>query len=113
MQAFDLAGRHDAKADPTLIAEDEQHFAAIGESLEEQISELNERLDDVRRRPGNHGQEAMDRDLEVHRIGAQLRMLRRFSLDLCLGRIVTESGSTIYIGRLGLTASDGRRLLVD
>ncbi|WP_406030869.1 AAA family ATPase [Nocardioides sp. NBC_00163] len=113
MQAFDLAGRHDAKADPALIAEDEQHFAAIAQSLEEQISELNERLDDVRRRPGGHGQEAMDRDLEVHRIGGQLRMLRRFSLDLCLGRIVTESGSTIYIGRLGLTASDGRRLLVD
>lgn len=113
MQAFDLAGRHDAKADPALIAEDEQHFAAIAQSLEEQISELNERLDDVRRRPGGHGQEAMDRDLEVHRIGGQLRMLRRFSLDLCLGRIVTESGNTIYIGRLGLTASDGRRLLVD
>ncbi|MFJ9390982.1 RNA polymerase recycling motor ATPase HelR [Nocardioides sp. NPDC101246] len=113
MQAFDLAGRHDAKADPALIADDEQHFAAIGQSLEEQISELNERLDDVRRRPGGHGQEAMDRDLEVHRIGGQLRMLRRFSLDLCLGRIVTDSGSTIYIGRLGLTASDGRRLLVD
>ncbi|MEU0266425.1 RNA polymerase recycling motor ATPase HelR [Nocardioides sp. NPDC006303] len=113
MQAFDLAGRHDAKADPALIAEDEQHFAAIAKSLEEQISELNERLDDVRRRPGGHGQEAMDRDLEVHRIGGQLRMLRRFSLDLCLGRIVTESGSTIYIGRLGLTASDGQRLLVD
>ncbi|MER6937122.1 RNA polymerase recycling motor ATPase HelR [Nocardioides sp. NPDC127514] len=113
MQAFDLAGRHDAKADPALIAEDEQHFAAIAESLEEQISELNERLDDVRRRPGGHGQEAMDRDLEVHRIGGQLRMLRRFSLDLCLGRIVTDAGSTIYIGRLGLTANDGKRLLVD
>ncbi|OIJ26927.1 RNA polymerase recycling motor ATPase HelR [Nocardioides luteus] len=113
MQAFDLAGRHDAKADPALIADDERHFAAIGQSLEEQIAELNERLDDVRRRPGGHGQEAMDRDLEVHRIGGQLRMLRRFSLDLCLGRIVTESGDTIYIGRLGLTASDGRRLLVD
>ncbi|WP_406023749.1 AAA family ATPase [Nocardioides sp. NBC_00850] len=113
MQAFDLAGRHDAKADPALIAEDEQHFAAIAKSLEEQIAELNERLDDVRRRPGGHGQEAMDRDLEVHRIGGQLRMLRRFSLDLCLGRIVTDSDTTIYIGRLGLTASDGQRLLVD
>ncbi|GGU07696.1 HelD family protein [Nocardioides albus] len=113
MQAFDLAGRHDAKADPALIADDEQHFAAIGQSLEEQIAELGSRLDEVRRRPGGHGQEAMDRDLEVHRLGGQLRMLRRFSLDLCLGRIVTESGDTVYIGRLGLTASDGRRLLVD
>ena len=118
MQAFDLAGRHDAKADPALIAEDEQHFAAIGQSLEVQIAELNQRLDDVRRRPAGHGQEAMDRDLEVHRIGGQLRMLRRFSLDLCLGRIVAEAGPegparTIYIGRLGLTSSDGQRLLVD
>jgi DNA helicase IV len=113
LQAFDLAGRHDAKADPALIAGDERHFAAIGQSLEEQISELNERLDDVRRRPGGHGQEAMDRDLEVHRLGGQLRMLRRFSLDLCLGRVVRADGSTIYIGRLGLTATDGRRLLVD
>ncbi|TQL70032.1 DNA helicase IV [Nocardioides albertanoniae] len=113
MQAFDLAGRHDAKADPALIADDERHFVAIAQSLEEQVAELNEQLDDVRRRPGGHGQEAMDRDLEVHRIGAQLRMLRRFSLDLCLGRTVADSGDTIYIGRLGLTASDGTRLLVD
>ncbi|MGH3353513.1 MAG: RNA polymerase recycling motor ATPase HelR [Nocardioides sp.] len=118
MEAFDLAGRHDAKADPALIAEDERHFAAIKQSLEEQVAELHERLDDVRRRPGGHGQEAMDRDLEVHRIGGQLRMLRRFSLDLCLGRIVAEPGPdgrsrTIYIGRLGLTGSDGQRLLVD
>ena len=32
----------------------------------------------------------MDRDLEVHRLTARLRALRRFSLDLCLGRIVDE-----------------------
>ena len=56
----------------------------------------------------------MDRDLEVHRLTARLRALRRFSLDLCLGRIVPADGSEpVYVGRLGLTDRAGRRLLVD
>ena len=56
----------------------------------------------------------MDRDLEVHRLTARLRALRRFGLDLCLGRIVgDDDAEPIYIGRLGLTDSTGRRLLVD
>jgi hypothetical protein len=56
----------------------------------------------------------MDRDLEIHRLTANLRMLRRFGLDLCLGRMVsTDSPEPTYIGRLGLTDSAGRRLLVD
>ena len=38
--------------------------------------------------PGGTGQQALDRDLEVHRLTARLRALRRFGLDLCLGRIV-------------------------
>ena len=56
----------------------------------------------------------MDRDLEVHRLTARLRALRRYTLDLCLGRIVDEDGAEpLYVGRLGLTDSAGRRLLVD
>src|SRR5688572_17789102 len=56
----------------------------------------------------------MDRDLEVHRLSARLRTLRRFGLDLCLGHMVgAEDGEAIYVGRLGLTDSAGRRLLVD
>jgi DNA helicase IV len=64
--------------------------------------------------PGGIGQQALDRDLEVHRLAARLRALRRFGLDLCLGRIVsTDNAEPVYIGRLGLTGSAGRRLLVD
>ena len=37
--AFDLP-EHPAKADPALIAEDEEHFAAIAESLEQSIADL-------------------------------------------------------------------------
>ena len=111
---FDLPDHLAAKADPTLIAGDEQHFAAIAGSLEQSIADLSDRLDAERRAPGGTGQEALDRDLEVHRLTARLRALRRFGLDLCLGRIVSiEDPEPVYIGRLGLTDSAGRRLLLD
>lgn len=111
--AFDLPDRLIAKADPALIADDERHFEAIAESLEKSIAELTRRLDAERKSGGGTGQAAMDRDLEVHRLTAQVRLLRRFGLDLCLGRIVRDGGESVYIGRRGLTGRDGRRLLVD
>jgi hypothetical protein len=112
--AFDLPDRLDAKAGPALIAGDEQHFAAIAESLEQSIADLSDRLDAERKAPGGIGRDAMDRDLEVHRLTARLRALRRFGLDLCLGHIVSAgSPEPVYVGRLGLTDSSGRRLLVD
>jgi hypothetical protein len=117
--AFDLPGRLAAKADPALIAADEQHFAAIAVSLDQSIAELSGRLEAELRAPGGIGQKAMDRDTEVHRLSARLRILRRFGLDLCLGRMVSADSSAdssaepVYVGRLGLTDRDGRRLLVD
>ena len=112
--AFDLPGRLAAKADPALIAGDEQHFAAIAESLEQAIAGLSGRLEAERKSPGGIGQQAMDRDMEVHRLTSRLRVLRRFGLDLCLGRIVSaDNPEPVYIGRLGLTDSAGRRLLLD
>ncbi|HEY3925061.1 MAG TPA: RNA polymerase recycling motor ATPase HelR [Acidothermaceae bacterium] len=112
--AFDLPEHLKAKADPRLIATDERHFAAIGDSLEQSISDLSQRLDAERKAPGGIGQEAMDRDMQVHRLTARLRTLRRFGLDLCLGHIVSaDDPEPTYIGRLGLTDSTGRRLLLD
>ncbi|MET9652798.1 RNA polymerase recycling motor ATPase HelR [Streptomyces sp. NPDC006460] len=111
---FELPERLSAKADPALIAGDERHFAAIAESLEQTIAELSERLDAARRAPGGVGREAMDRDAEIHRLTGRLRALRRFGLDLCLGHVVgADDAEPLYIGRLGLTDSTGRRLLVD
>jgi hypothetical protein len=111
--AFDLAD-HPAKANPDLIAADDEHFAAIAESLERSIAELAGRLETERKAPGGTGQEAMDRDMEIHRLTTRLRTLRRFGLDLCLGRIVRSGdGEPVYVGRLGLTDSAGRRLLLD
>jgi hypothetical protein len=112
--AFDLPDHLTAKARPTLIADDEQHFAAIAESLQQSIADLSDRLDAERKAPGGSGQEALDRDLEIHRLTARLRTLRRFGLDLCLGHIVSaDDPEPVYIGRLGLTDSAGRRLLLD
>jgi hypothetical protein len=111
---FDLPAHLSAKADPALIADDERHLAAVGESLEQAIADLSDRLDAERRAPGGSGEEALNRDLEVHRLTARLRTLRRFGLDLCLGRMDPADGSEpVYVGRLGLTDSAGRRLLVD
>ncbi len=111
---FNLPERLIAKADPALIAGDEQHFAAIAESLERQIADLSDRLDAQRKSPGGKGRAALDRDLEIHRLTANLRMLHRFGLDLCLGRMVSaDSPEPTYIGRVGLTDSAGRRLLID
>ena len=112
--AFALPGRLAGKGDPALIAGDDQHFAAIGESLEQSIADLSGQLDAERRAPGGIGQQALDRDMQIHRLTGRLRTLRRFGLDLCLGRIVhADSPEPVYIGRLGLTDAGGRRLLVD
>jgi len=112
--AFDLPDHLAPKADPVLIAADERHFSAIAESLEHAITDLSDRLDGARRSPGGSGQQALDRDQEIHRLTARLRALRRFSLDLCLGRMVGDDGAEpVYVGRLGLTDREGHRLLVD
>ncbi|NUS51379.1 MAG: AAA family ATPase, partial [Nocardioidaceae bacterium] len=112
--AFDLPERLAAKADPALVAGDEAHFAAIAESLERSVADLTERLDTVRKAPGGQGQQALDRDQEVHRLTARLRGLRRFGLDLCLGQMVAEDDpDPVYVGRLGLKDAEGRPLLVD
>jgi DNA helicase IV len=112
--AFNLPDHLAPKADPTLIAGDERHFAAIAESLERSIAELSDRLDAERQARGGIGQAAMDRDMQIHRLSARLRALRRFGLDLCLGHIVGAADpEPTYIGRLGLTDGAGRRLLLD
>jgi len=111
---FDLPARLSGKADEALTGPDENRFAAISRSLENSIADLALRLAAARRSPGGQGQAAMDRDLEIHRLTGRLRMLQRYGVDLCLGHVVhADDPEPIYIGRLGLSDSDGSRLLVD
>jgi hypothetical protein len=107
-----------AKTDPALIDQDRAHFAAIAASLEHAITDLEQSLAEAKRITVRHGTAALERDQEVHRLSARLRALRRYDLDLCLGRIVHEDrrgggDEVTYIGRFGLADRDGRRLLVD
>ncbi|MFI7515244.1 RNA polymerase recycling motor ATPase HelR [Micromonospora echinofusca] len=112
--AFDLPDHLAAKADPMLIAADERHFAAVARSIERTGAELSDRLDAERRAPGGKGRQAVDRDMEVRRLAARLRTLRRFGVDLCLGRMVGADDPTpVYVGRRGLTDGAGGRLLLD
>ena len=78
---FNLAEHLAAKADPAMIAGDELHLAAVAESLAQQIAELSDQLDAQRKAPGGKGRAALDRDLEIHRLTADLRLRRRFGLD--------------------------------
>jgi DNA helicase IV len=111
---FDLPDRLAAKADPALVEADEQHFATVARTLEESVADLTTRLDAARRSPAGTGQTTLDRDAEIRRLGARLRTLRRFGLDLCLGRMVPAGdGEPVYVGRVGLADRDGRQLLVD
>lgn len=56
----------------------------------------------------------MDWDMEIHRLGARLRSLSRFGLDLCLGSMAFVDGSEpVYVGRLGLSDGSGQTLLID
>ncbi|AYG81029.1 DNA helicase IV [Streptomyces hundungensis] len=112
--AFDLPNRLAAKAAPALIGGDERHFAVVARTLDETVTELSDHIDALRRAPGGIGRAAMDRDVELHQTTARLRTLSRFGLDLCLGRIVSaDDPEPLYIGRLGLTDREGRRLLID
>ncbi|BEL07533.1 RNA polymerase recycling motor ATPase HelR [Actinoplanes sichuanensis] len=111
--AFALPERLAAKAAPALIAADEEHFTGMATSLARSIAEVTEQLETERKAPAGKGRQAVDRDDAVHRLSSRLRALRRFSLDLCLGRMVYANGDTVYVGRFGLTDGEGGRLLVD
>lgn len=111
---FDLPDRLAAKADPALIGDDERHFRAIAAALARQLGELEARLDEARLREGGNNQEVLERDLEVHELASRIRLLRRFGLDVCLGRMVAaDEPEPVYIGRLSLADEHGNRLLVD
>ncbi|MBM9469063.1 RNA polymerase recycling motor ATPase HelR [Nakamurella leprariae] len=111
---FHLPEDRAAKADPALIGTDEQHLTEIAACLEQSIAELTDRLAETRRAPGGGYQRALERDQEVHRLTARLRTLRRFGLDLVLGRIVpADADGPTYVGRIGLSDATGRHLVVD
>lgn len=110
---FDLPERLRAKADPALIRRDQEQFAAIAAALAAEVRRADDRLTALRREAVGGGQRALERDLEVQALSTRLRVLRRFGLDACIGRMVDGSGSVTYIGRFGLADAAEERLMMD
>lgn len=110
---FHLSDALAFKAESALIARDEEQFAAIAATLSASLAEASARLDRALAAPSGIGGAAVERDLEIHRLTSRLTMLRRYGIDMCLGRMVTDAGEYVYVGRLGLTGDDGQQLLVD
>ncbi|WLP88785.1 RNA polymerase recycling motor ATPase HelR [Gordonia sp. NB41Y] len=111
---FDLPDSLGHKTAPELVADDDRHLTAVADCLATSIRSLEDRLAALRRQAGGGGRRAVDRDLEIHQTTDRLQSLRRHRQDLCLGRIVPADGTEpVYIGRIGLTDTGGRQLLVD
>ncbi|MEW2460171.1 RNA polymerase recycling motor ATPase HelR [Microbacterium sp. NPDC047426] len=110
---FHLSPEKQAKTAPALIDADRRHLQRIAAELDGQRADVARRLDDVRRVRAGSGGAAVDRDLEIRRLSSRLRVLERFDIDVCLGRMTPADGEPVYIGRTGLAASDGTRLLID
>lgn len=113
ISAFDLPATLANKAAPAKIHSDDIHFGVVAERLREEATATAARLDAARRQPGGRGQQALDRDLDIHRLTGRLRSLRRYGLDMCLGRFDPVDAPPVYVGRFGLTDTDGTPLLLD
>lgn len=111
MTAFALTDP--AKDDPALVDDDRRHFAALEASLARALAAASDRLDAVRLLAGGHGEQALERDLEAHRLSARVDLLRRWGIEITLGRMVPASGDPVWVGRFGVVDDDGERLLLD
>ncbi len=111
---IELTGAAAWKSDPELLGPDPERLATVAERLHTRLTELHEELRHLRRAPGGRGRAALDRDQSIHRLTRQTGVLERFSTDLVLGRMVFAGRrEPIYVGRIGLSDAEGRRLLID
>lgn len=113
LDPFTLPDDHAAKSADALIAVDRAHLRRLGAALSRERDALTARLALVRRQAADAGVTAVDRDLEIRRLSATLRLRERFDIDMCLGRMTPAEGPPVYIGRAGVSDADGTRLLVD
>lgn len=113
LNPFDLSDDHAAKSADDLIAADRAHLRRLGAALARERDALTARLALVRRQAADAGVTAVDRDLEIRRLSATLRLRERYGIDMCLGRMTPAAGPPVYIGRAGVSDADGTRLLVD
>lgn len=112
-RVFDLPERLRAKDTYALIGDDERLLAGVATAVRRTREETEGRLDALRREPARSGERALERDLDVQRLSARLRLLRRFDVDACIGKMVDLDGTSTYVGRFGVAGPEEERLLVD
>ena len=95
------------------LAPDAHQLAAVLAVVDQQVRDLRQRLDQLRRLEVPAGAARLQRDLDIHQLTSRLHVLSRLGNELCLGRFDRTDGSRVYVGRLGLRDADGRQLLVD
>ncbi|WP_101844957.1 RNA polymerase recycling motor ATPase HelR [Zhihengliuella sp. ISTPL4] len=113
LDPFHLSDERAAKSADDLIAADREHLRRLDAALTRERESLSSRLSLIRRQTADAGVTAVDRDLEIRRLSATLRLRERFGIDMCLGRMTPADGPPVYIGRAGVADADGARLLVD
>lgn len=113
---FDPSGMSPEKLSGSLIAADLEHFEQISGTVSQQLCDLRAQRAVALSDTSRSGRAASDRDLEVRRLNSRIRLLETFGPQLCLGRMDLADGSdgeSVYIGRIGLSDVDDRRLLLD
>ncbi|MFB9777993.1 HelD family protein [Brevibacterium otitidis] len=101
-------------SEETEISYEQQHLDTVYARLDALREETAASLSQVRRTHvgGNH-QNRSERDAFASMYEDQLIRLRSAEEGLCFGRIDSVTGSTTYIGRIGISAHDRTQLLMD
>lgn len=96
------------------INHEQSRLDVVYARLDELRAEAEDRLGSVRRsHVGGHHQNRSERDAFAMLYEDQLIRLTHAEEGLCFGRIDASSGETTYIGRIGISDSDRRQLLMD
>lgn len=101
-------------SEQTEIDHEQENLDVVYARLDELRAEAQGRLGSVRRsHVGGHHQNRSERDAFATLYEDQLIRLTNAEEGLCFGRIDSAAGETTYIGRIGISDSDRRQLLMD
>src|SRR5438874_3107294 len=93
-------------------AAEQRYIDGLYARLEELRVQTAARLADVRLYQTRHPQALLERDAEIHHLGASLA---RYDVagTLCFGRLDLEAGPRYYVGRVGISDDSHDPLLID
>ena len=96
------------------IEQDQQRLEDIAARIQRLRSEAVERIAARGKDRAGTLQQSLQRDVELNELAARLRQLDLMGPHACLGFMqLAQTGERLYIGRVGLSDSHGRQLMVD